>query len=728
MGMETVELPQNLIPWKAEFVEKTNRLIRVVSRYLSKEDVEEVKRACVFGAFAHQEQFRSSGEPYIFHPIAVALILTEVEIDAASIVGAILHDVIEDTDIEYDEIKYHFGEDVANIVDGVTKLTQIRFRSKEEAKAENFRKMVLAMTKDLRVIMVKLADRLHNMRTLGALPAYKKRRIARETLEIYAPIASRLGMYVLQVYLENLCFENLYPMRYEVLKNELEKKDVEQHDNLNKILESIDERLVRSNILSRLSTRRKHLWSIYQKMRVKGGLDYVYDIFAIRIIVRSVDDCYRVLGIVHQLYKPIIGGFKDYIAIPKINGYQSLHTVVFGANGLPVEVQIRTRDMHIVAEVGAAAHWRYKESYEGQSHAFQKTTKWLDVVTELQDITTSPEEFMETMKAELFPKEIYVFTPKGRIIELPRGATALDFAYAVHTDIGDTFEKALVDSQEVAYDYLLSNGQTVEIKTNKSVKPSSLWLDHVITARARSRIRSYLGDLSDLEAEDAGSAILQNAILERGFKEGALSDEQEATILHDLGLGSKEQLLMDIGRGKYPAQYVINRYLVNFRYTPDLLPDADESDEGEEVSNEMIKGAEGMKVSLGACCNPLPGEPIIGYLSMRHGLVMHATNCSNIEMFKKHPERWLPLEWSKEVRGDFPVQLYLLAKNRRGSIAAISAKITELNLDFEEFKSENINEDLVKIAFVIRVNDRKHLADVMRSLRLLDNVERVSRK
>src|SRR5699024_12194178 len=449
--MESHNLPPNLLPWRKEFEIKVDRLLRIVGRYLSEEEVQEVKRACIYGAFAHQEQFRSSGEPYIFHPIAVALILSEVQIDKSSLVGAILHDVIEDTEIGYEEIKLEFGEEVAQIVDGVTKLTKIKFRSKEEAKAEKFRKMILAMTKDLRIIIVKLADRLHNMRTLGSLPAYKKRRIANETLDVYAPIAARLGMYVLQVYLENLCFENIYPMRHAVLAKAIDEKYANESENLTRIKDAIYDRLVRSNILSRISTRQKHLWSIYNKLKIKGKIELVYDIFAIRVIVSTVDECYRVLGMVHQLYKPIIGGFKDYIAIPKGNGYQSLHTIVFGRNGLPVEVQIRTRDMHVIAEAGAAAHWRYKDAYEGQEHNQIRTNKWLDSVTELQDSGISSEEFMEAMKANLFPKEIYLFTPKGRIIELPKGSTGIDFAYAVHTEVGNRCKAIMVDGQEVSF-------------------------------------------------------------------------------------------------------------------------------------------------------------------------------------------------------------------------------------------------------------------------------------
>lgn len=731
MEIREATLPSTLQPWREEFIEKMEILIRLVSRYLTAEEVETIKEAGIFAAFAHQEQFRSSGEPYIFHPIAVATILTEVEIDAISIIGGILHDVIEDTEIGYEEIKQQFGEEVAHVVDGVTKLTQIRFRTKEEAKAESFRKMILAMTKDLRVIMVKLADRLHNMRTLGALPAYKKRRIAEETLEIYAPIASRLGIYAMQVYLENLCFQNLYPWRYAVIKKRIDQLNKQKLSQLHAILERIDTSLIKHNIISRLTTRRKHLWSIYQKILVKGSLEAVYDIFAIRVIVRSVDDCYRVLGIVHQLYKPIIGTFKDYIAIPKINGYQSLHTVVFGANTLPLEIQIRTRDMHIVAEAGAASHWRYKETSDKTNSAYQRTTKWLSDVSDLQDNVPTSTEFLESMKMELFPKDIYVFTPKGRIIELPKGATVLDFAYAVHSDIGNHFRKAYVNLREVPYDYPLSNGVTVDIKTGKNTEPSPLWLDSVVSARARSQIRGYLRSLPDDKAYERGLSIMQKTLDERGFQGVSFTPEKEEEILEELGFGSKHELLTGLARGKYPPQYVLNRYLIHFSESPELLPKRTRQAEDKKeniISAELIKGAEGMKTILGTCCYPLPGESIFGYMSTRLGLVVHSQDCPNREGFKKTPERIIPLAWQKNIKGDFPVKLYVLTKNRRGTIASLSATITELGLDFEDFNTEVIEGVIGKFTFVIRVTDRDHLAHVIRELKNLEVVERITRK
>lgn len=726
--MESHNLPPNLLPWRKEFEIKVDRLLRIVGRYLSEEEVQEVKRACIYGAFAHQEQFRSSGEPYIFHPIAVALILSEVQIDKSSLVGAILHDVIEDTEIGYEEIKLEFGEEVAQIVDGVTKLTKIKFRSKEEAKAENFRKMILAMTKDLRIIMVKLADRLHNMRTLGSLPAYKKRRIANETLEVYAPIAARLGMYVLQVYLENLCFENIYPMRHAVLAKAIDEKYANESENLTRIKDAIYDRLVRSNILSRISTRQKHLWSIYNKLKIKGKIELVYDIFAIRVIVSTVDECYRVLGMVHQLYKPIIGGFKDYIAIPKGNGYQSLHTIVFGRNGLPVEVQIRTRDMHVIAEAGAAAHWRYKDAYEGQEHNQIRTNKWLDSVTELQDSGISSEEFMEAMKANLFPKEIYLFTPKGRIIELPKGSTGIDFAYAVHTEVGNRCKTIIVDGQEVSFSQSLHNGQTVEIVTEQGLRPSPKWLDYVVSARARTSILTYLSKLPNDVSICIGEELLTKALEEKGILLDDFTSTDRDVLLEELDLGTKEELLMGIGRGKYPMHYVINRFLVKQGLEVEMHEAPEEEDDGLEVSSDIIIGAEKMKTTLGRCCYPLPGESIIGYLSQRQGMVIHQVDCANVENYKKQADRWIPLAWSKKAQGDFPVQLTLIAKNRRGAIASVSAKVTEMNLDFGEFMSEPMSDDLVRIRFVVDVEDRKHLADIMREIRLLPLVERVSRR
>ena len=431
---------------------------------------------------------------------------------------------------------------------------------------------------------------------------------------------------------------------------------------------------------------------------------------------------------VHQLYKPIIGGFKDYIAIPKGNGYQSLHTIVFGRNGLPVEVQIRTRDMHVIAEAGAAAHWRYKDAYDGQGHNQMRTNKWLDSVTELQDSGISSEEFMEAMKANLFPKEIYLFTPKGRILELPKGSTGIDFAYAVHTEVGDRCKAIIVDGQEVPFSQSLHNGQTVEVITEQGVRPTPKWLDYVVSARARTSILSYLSRLSNEAAFAAGEALLFTELASKGIILSDFSEEEAAQLLEELELGTKEELLTAIGRGKYPMHFIINRFLVKQGLEVEMHESTDDDDDGLEVSSDIIIGAETMKTTLGRCCYPLPGESIIGYLSQKHGMVIHQVDCANVENYKKQTDRWIPLAWSKKAQGDFPVQLTLIAKNRRGAIASVSAKVTEMNLDFGEFTSEPMSDDLVKIRFVVDVEDRKHLADIMRELRLLPLVERVSRR
>lgn len=718
--MDYTKLPASLMPWENAFKEQVEQLIRVVSRYLTHEDVVRIKKACLFAAHAHQYQSRSSGEPYIFHPIAVALILTEVQLDTASIIGAILHDVIEDTEINYADIALEFNEEVAQIVEGVSKLTQIKFGSKEEAKAENFRKMILAMTKNIRVIMVKLADRLHNMRTLGALAPYKKRRIAKDTLEIYAPIASRLGMYVLQVQLENLCFQNLYPWRYEVIKKMLVNAQKSQSKNLNLVKEKLQKRLTDHGINARLSTREKHLWSIYKKIREKGSIENVTDIFATRVLVNSVDECYRVLGIAHGLFKPVLGKFKDYIALPKANGYQSLHTLIFSQQHQPIELQIRTRDMHIIAEVGAAAHWRYKDQYDGLVHNRNSTSQWMKSVLDTQEDSHNSEEFMETIKQDFLQDAIYVFTPKGKIVELPRGATPIDFAYCIHSDIGNACVSAKINHTLVPLKTLLKNGQTIEITTAHGAKPNPAWLNFVKTAKARAAIRHYLNHIQYDEAVIIGKRLLDQATTKKNIK---LDDKHYATfaaLAKQLSFVNTQDLYAEIGFGKRPAVLVLNRM-----YNLEVALDA--ANLTLSLDTIFIKSVQDIEVGFGRCCRPLPGDDIIGFFSVDKGLIIHRDSCRHLSTFRKNPERFMDVAWDKKVSGDFPVDIKLIVQDRRGSWASIVACMTTLDVNMETIETKPIDSNIGQINLTVRVKNRTHLAIIFKELKKINIVKKVTR-
>lgn len=723
--MEPVKLPKEMMLWNEAFFVKVSELERCVGRYMAKDEVMRVREACIYGAWAHQGQSRSSGEPYIFHPIEVAIILTLVQLDIHSIVGAVLHDVIEDTEITFDEIKQKFGQETAEIVDGVSKLTKIRFSSKLEAKAENFRKMILAMTKDIRVIMVKLADRLHNMRTLGALAPYKKRRIAQDTLDIYTPIAARLGMFALQVELENLCFENIYPLRYKVLQELIRKKRISQGPTVHGIRDAIQDRLDGVNISARISIREKHSWSLYKKLKNRGSMSQLSDIFSIRVIVNSIDECYRVLGVVHTLNKPIIGRFKDFIAIPKINGYQSLHTVVFGANMLPVEIQIRTKEMHIIAEAGAAAHWRYGEVYREQNYTKNKTREWLDYVTELQNSMLSSEEFMESMKEDLFPSEIYVFTPNGRIMELPKGSTAVDFAYAIHSDIGNHCISAKVDAKYSSVSRILSTGQTVEIQTSPSAQPNPLWLEFVRTAKARSAIRGYLGKLSYEDAIVIGQNLLENAMRQKNISMSQLTGEVLNKLAKELRIESVEDMYAEIGSGKRPSSFIINRLEAHgmdvektFKHSHHTVDNA-----------KTVEGVDGKRVVFGDCCYPIPDDSIMGYWHPRRNeLVVHRVECEIAVEASKNTDRCYALTWNHLNKSLFPVQLSFIIRNQRGVVAEVTTELVNMDVNINDLRSQTINEEYSRLWMIVHVPDRDYLASIFRNLKKIKNVIRVGRR
>jgi len=698
-------------------------LCDLLESYLEADQVREIYRAYLFGAEAHEGQRRMSGEPYIYHPIAVARILAEMHMDAESIIAGILHDVIEDTGTPKEAVTSEFSEEVAELVDGVSKLTQIKFESHAEAQAENFRKMILAMVRDIRVILVKLADRLHNMRTLGVMRSEKRRRIARETLDIYAPIANRLGMNQMRLELEDLGFASLYPMRYRVLENAVKKARGNRKEVLNKIESAILQRIEHEKLQCRLLSRQKHLYSLYKKIRDRvGSFTEVFDVYAFRIIVDSVDTCYRVLGMMHNLYKPVPGKFKDYIAIPKTNGYQSLHTVLFGPYGVPIEVQIRTDDMERVAESGIAAHWLYKSNDKATGNNAQaRAREWLRELLEMQRNAGNSLEFLENVKIDLFPDEVYVFTPAGDILELARGATAVDFAYAVHTDVGNTCIAAKIDRRLAPLRTPLLNGQTVEAITATGAHPNPAWLNFVTTAKARSNIRHYLKNLQNDEATELGQRMLDKALHNINSSLAEIGDAQFEQLMHECGFKSRESLYADIGIGNRMAMLVARRMV------PQEEGDEDTSSQTGLSKPLAIRGTEGMVVHFARCCRPIPGDAIVGFISAGRGLVIHTGTCNNLSEFRRRPDKWIDVEWQRDIKGEFPAEIRVDVSNQKGVLATIAAEISESGSNIENLSIEERDGLETAMNFTVTVHDRRHLARVMRCVRKLPSVIRISR-
>ncbi len=698
-------------------------LCGLADTYLESDQVKEIYRAYLFGAEAHEGQHRASGEPYIHHPIEVARILAEMRLDYETIVAAILHDVIEDTETAKGQIAEEFGNEVANLVDGVSKLTQITFTSKAEFQAENFRKMLLAMARDIRVILVKLADRLHNMRTLSALAPEKRRQIARETLEIYAPIANRLGLNSIRQELEDLGFQSLYPMRYRVLAAEVRKVRGHRKAVVRKIETAIKRRLRQEGLSGKVVGREKHLYSLYKKMRDKGlSFKEVLDVYAFRITVETVDDCYRVLGVMHNLYKPVPGKFKDYIALPKANGYQSLHTVLFGPYRAPLEVQIRTNDMHGVAESGIAAHWGYKSGKAGSRAAQERARQWIKELLEMQTEAGDSMEFIEHVKVDLFPKDVYVFTPAGDIMELPRGATAVDLAYAVHTDVGNTCIAVKIDGRYAPLRSQLLTGQNVEVVTASWGRPNANWLTFVVTGKARAAIRNYLKNLRSEEAVELGRRLLNQALAPESLTLDDLDEQRIAALLKELKLETLDELLEDIGLGQRPAALVTRR----------LTRVADDAKSGSDVPRNnhpvYIKGSEGMVVSLGKCCHPIPGDPVLGFVSAGRGVVIHTAACRNIAEYADKPDKWVDVEWEPTIDGDFPVEVRVDTANQKGVLATVAAAIAEMGANIENVSMENSEGSNATLNIVIGVTDRVHLAHIIRRIRNINEVTRIMRK
>ncbi|MEW6444760.1 MAG: bifunctional GTP diphosphokinase/guanosine-3',5'-bis pyrophosphate 3'-pyrophosphohydrolase [Pseudomonadota bacterium] len=686
-------------------------LAEALAEYMESACIERVSQAYVFSAHAHEGQTRVSGEPYITHPVAVAGILAGLRLDEKTIIAALLHDVIEDTPTARDQIASEYGDEVAHLVDGVSKLDQIRFKSKAEQQAANFRKMMMAMVEDVRVILIKLADRLHNMRTLGVMRPDKRRRIARETLEIYTPIANRLGLNNLRHELEDLGFQAMHPMRYRILEQTVRKARGNRREVMQKIEDAFNARLHEEGIRAEVQAREKRLYSIYRKMAQKHlPFEEVFDVFAVRIVVESVDTAYRVLGVAHNLYKPLPGRFKDYIAIPKANGYQSLHTVLFGPHGIPLEVQIRTREMHQFAESGIAAHWLYKAAGDQSSTTQARAREWLRELLDIQRQAGNPQEFLESVKVDLFPDEVYVFTPMGEIMELPRRSTPVDFAYAVHTGVGDTCVACKIDRQFAPLSSILRNGQTVEIITAPGATPNPNWLSFVVTAKARTHIRGFLKGMHDEEAVQLGRRLLDKALDAFGADLAHVSFERMQACVTEYHHQSAEELFREIGLGNRLAS------LVAHWLTAEPGERGGEAGAG-AVAPLVLSGAEGMVVSFAKCCHPLPGDEVVGFASTGRGIVVHRRQCNNIAELATHPEKWLPVEWASEMSGDYQAEIGINAKNLRGGLARMASAIAELGADIDDVRFDDRDHNVTVITFLMRVRDRTHLANIMRRLK-----------
>lgn len=697
-------------------------LCALLESYLNPEQVKKIYQAYLFSASAHEGQTRLSGEPYIYHPISVARVLAEIHMDAQTIQAAILHDVIEDTETAKEQIKNEFGNEVAELVDGVSKLTHLEFESRLERQAENFRKMMLAMVIDVRVIIIKLADRLHNMRTLDVMSAVKRKRIARETLDIYAPIALRLGMHDLRVELEELSFKTLWPRRYEILKDAIRRFNINRKALLQEVEKNICERLEKDNITSRIQGREKNIYSIYRKMKEKSlQFSEVFDMFAFRIIVEEVDTCYRVLGLIHNLYKPVPGKFKDYIAIPKKNAYQSLHTILFGPKGMPIEVQIRSEKMDQVAQSGIAAHWLYKSEKTQRNSPRDRTREWLNTVSEMQNRSGSSLEFLESVKVDLYRDEIYVFTPAGDIMELPTNSTTIDFAYAVHTDVGNHCVAAKINRRLEPLGSVLQNGQTVEIVTSPSGRPNPAWLNFIVTAKARSNIRSFLKHLQISEALELGKRLLDQALKAYGKSWQNISPREQVSLLKDLQLDCEEDLFREIGLGDRMAPFVA-KHIESLRGRWIKLRRTSDS------KNPLaIRGTEGMVVSYGKCCYPIPGDAVIGIMNAGTGLVVHHIKCRNTKRKSTSRDKWIHVYWANDVAGDFAAEISIHTANEPGVLAVVATTISEEGSNIENIVFDEKHGSTTIITVLLTVSDRVHLARIMRSIRNIPQIYKVKR-
>ncbi len=702
--------------WAAPLAQRIDELCQQLASYLPSCRVQAVRSACWFAADAHAGTFRKSGEPYIFHPLAVARQLAEGHLDPETLMAAVLHDVIEDTAHDKAAIAERFGVEVAELVDGVSKLTQIKFSTRLEAQAENFRKMFLAMARDIRVIMIKLADRLHNMRTLGAMSPEKRRRIARETLEIYVPIAGRLGMERVRSELEDLAFSHAHPLRYRILKGALQRARASRRDALGQMEDRICGKLADAGIDAKVEGFEHGPWQIYCRMKTqRTSLRECYELYGIAVVVDTTDTCYRALGVIHSLYKPLMGRFEDHIAIARANGHQALHTVLFGVQGLPIEVRISTQTMDLMGREGVAAHWLYRDDQGSAPH--RRAREWLQQLLDMQRRAGDSVEFLESVKLDMFPAEIYVFTPRGEIVELPQGATVVDFAYAIHSDVGNTCIGAKVNRRLVPLRTTLTNGETVEVIITPTARPNPAWLSFVVTAKARAAIRHYLKNLRTEEAVLFGKRLLEKAL--GGPRLGDLPQATIDGLVQELKVADFDAVLADIGLGNRLAALVARR----------LLPERfGEARAGDCHTPLLIRGTEGAVVTFGRCCRPVPGDPIIGFLSAGRGIVIHRGSCRNVTDYQKNPDKWLEVEWAEELKADFPVDLRLIVVNEPGVLATLAITIADLETNIEHIETTERDGPTVTVDLTLNVKNRTHLATIMRHLKPLPEVLRLARK
>jgi len=710
----------SLLPADSE----NSELTQLLAVYLSQEEIEQVWDAYRYSAEAHEGQMRKSGEPYIAHPVAVACILAKLHLDVPTLLAALLHDVVEDTGVAISELKERFGEQVAELVEGVTKLDKIELQTAVQAQAENVRKMLLAMSQDVRVILVKLADRLHNMQTLGVMKPAKRKRISRETLDIYAPIANRLGLNVIYQELEDLSFSYIYPNRHKVIAKAIKTARGNRKEVISKILDSIKAQLAEAEIEAEIEGREKHLYSIYKKMMAKTlKLSQVSDIYGFRVLVKDTPTCYLTLGSLHSLYKPIPGKFKDYIAIPKVNGYQSLHTTLFGPFGTPIEVQIRSTAMHNIAQAGVAAHWLYKTTDAHLTKLQQQTHQWLQRLVEIQTESDDSHEFLEHFKIDLFPDEVYVFTPKGNILALPTGSTAVDFAYAVHTDVGNCCVAVKINHELAPLRTVMRNGDHVEIITSAMAKPNPAWLNYVVTGKARSHLRHYLKTIKVTESAHLGERMLNIALRALHVEPADITDKQWSKIMSDYGAKDKSEILADIGLGKRVSLMVAHQLLAIVHEEETTNTDAHKS-----FDKITIRGSEGMAVQFAQCCSPIPGDPILGFINKDKGLVIHTHDCTAISKFKLDPDKWLDVEWDADDNRMFRVNLFIVVVNERGMLAKIAAGISDAGSNIDNVSAEEPDgSQYTTVNFTVQVHNRVHLAELIRNLRKIPEVVRINR-
>ena len=695
-------------------------LDRIIQGYLPADKIELIKRAFVIARDAHEGQFRSSGEPYITHPVAVASIISEMHLDHEAIMAALLHDVIEDTPYTESQLKDEFGASVAEIVDGVSKLDKLKFRTRQEAQVENFRKMILAMTRDIRVVLIKLADRTHNLRPLGSLRPDKRRRIAKETLEIYCPLAHRLGIEHIKNELEDLSFEAMHPRRYEVLKKFVEQARGSRQELIQRISNDISQRLEDAGIPSRIWGREKHLYKIYQKMRMKDQKFHsIMDIYAFRVIVNSVDDCYRGLGQMHSLYKPRPGKVKDYIAVPRANGYQALQTSMIGPHGVPVEVHLQTEEMEQVAEMGITAHWVYKEGGKNDSTTAQvRAQRWLQSLVDIQQNVGNSFEFIENVKSEFFPKEIYVFTPKGRIVELPMGATAVDFAYAVHSDVGNHCVAAVVEHKPYSLSQALESGQTVEIVTSENAHPSVGWLNFVVTARARTRIRHFLKLLRADDAVQTGKKQLEMALKPHYLSE--VSEDKIQALLNELNLSSLNELFEEIGVGNQMSSVIAHQLM-------DEAIEIDVDGVSENTQSTLTLSRDGeMKASFAQCCHPIPGDPIVALSTAKKGVVVHHQACSNLT--SGNAKDFTAAKWEEaESAVNFDAELHIEMLNEQNVLGSLMTAVATCESNIQSIWTEELENNVLLVIIQVGARDIYHLENIMRKIKQITSVIRLKR-